>query len=202
MHTPSADDRALIECARHGDDAAFEALVRAHAPSLLRLAYGILSERDAAEDAVQEALLHAWQGLSHFRGDAALSTWLHTITVRTCHRHARGTGRRESWELARASEVRWEDPDYSVDPVAVLAQSAQREELRRALDSLPVVYRTAVLLHDVEGLSAAKVAAVMRSPLGTAKARIRRGRAALVTALAEPAVPREPTNNPARIGIE
>jgi RNA polymerase sigma-70 factor (ECF subfamily) len=185
MSGEAGEEQTLIDSARRGDNAAFEALIRAHGPQLLRLAYGILGDREAAEDAVQDALVHAWTGLSNFRGDAALSTWLHTITVRTCRRQAARTNRGEPWELARHAEGLWADADYSVDPVAVLARSAQREELRTALDALPEPYRIAVLLHDVEGLSAARVAVITRSPLGTAKARIRRGRAALVTALAQ-----------------
>lgn len=180
---PLADEE-LVRSAQRGDEAAFAVLVRRYSPRLLRLAYGILGERGAAEDAVQEALVHAWSGLSNFRGDAALSTWLHTITVRTCRRELRRLKRTEHWGLVRRIDELWNDPDYSVDPVTVLARSAERDRLRAALASLPSVYRIALLLHDVEGLSATKVAVVTGSPLGTAKARIRRGRAALVAALA------------------
>lgn len=184
MNLDNGDELALIDSARLGDEAAFEALVQAHAPRLLRLALGILGESHAAEDAVQEALVQAWKGLSNFRGDAALATWLHTITVRTCRRYTATLPAVQPWPLDHHVEALWADPDYTVDPVAVLSRSARREELRNALDSLPEAYRVAVLLHDVEGLSAARVAVVTRCPLGTAKARIRRGRAALVTALA------------------
>ena len=183
MGRERGDERALIDSARRGDDAAFEALIRTHGPHLLRLASAILGDRQAAEDAVQDALVHAWRGLSNFRGEAALSTWLHTITVRTCRRHAARASRAETCDIARHAEALWADADYSVDPVAVLTRSAERDELRAALDSLPEPYRIAVLLHDVEGLSAARVAVITGCPLGTAKSRIRRGRAALVTAL-------------------
>lgn len=180
----------LVDQARRGNEAAFAALIRDHAPRLLRLAHGILGDQGAAEDAVQEALLSAWRGMSGFRDEAALATWLNTITVRTCRREVDHRRTRDSWTTAQQSEHDWEDPDYSVDPVSVLARSAHRVELLSALGRLPGPYRIAVLLHDVEGLSAAKVAAVMRSPLGTAKTRIRRGRAALVSALADPVLVR------------
>ncbi len=83
MSSEHGEEQALINSARLGDEAALEALIRTHAPRLLRLAYGILGEHQGAEDAVQDALIDAWKGLSNFRGDAARATWLHTITVRT-----------------------------------------------------------------------------------------------------------------------
>lgn len=174
----------MLHDARRGDEAAFTALVTVHAPRLLRLARGIVGDTAAAEDAVQDALLQAWRGLSGFRGDAALSTWLHTITVRSCRRQLRAGRPTESLDRLQEAERAWADADYTVDPVEVLARATRRDELHAAVRRLPEVYRIALLLHDVEGLSASKVAAATGVPLGTAKARIRRARAALVTDLA------------------
>jgi len=164
-----------------------------HAPRLLRLARGILGDAASAEDAVQEALFQAWRGLSGFRGDAALSTWLHTITVRSCQRQLRARHPAEPLDRMHAVDQAWADSRYTVDPVEVLTRAAQREDLHAAVARLPEPYRIALLLHDVEGLSASKVAVATGVPLGTAKARIRRARAALVTDLASRCLdPRQP----------
>ena len=104
----------------------------------------------------------------------------------TCRRNAARDARMaraDSWALARSAEASRGEADYTVDPVAILTRSAQGDEPKSALNMLREPYRIAVLLHDVEGLSAPRVAVIMRSPPGTAKARIRRGRAALVVAL-------------------
>jgi RNA polymerase sigma-70 factor (ECF subfamily) len=180
------DEALLLSRARGGDEDAFATVVAVHAPRLLRLAIGILHDEGAAEDAVQEALLQAWRGLSGFRGDAAMSTWLHTITIRACYRQRRAHRPAESLERLGDVERSWADPDYTVDPVEVLARAGQREDLRAGLALLPETYRVALLLHDVEGLSASKVAVATGVPLGTAKARIRRARMALVTGLSSP----------------
>jgi RNA polymerase sigma-70 factor, ECF subfamily len=80
---------------------------------------------------------------------------------------------------------RWEDPDYSVDPAVVAVRRSQAETLYALLDELPENWRTALVLHDGQGLSASEVAEVMDIPLGTAKSHIRRSRMALFALLGE-----------------
>lgn len=170
--------------ARGGDAAAFGELAALHGPRMLRLARSLTGDPGAAEDAVQEALLQAWRALPSFRAESALSTWLHTIVVRTCQRQRRGQRPVASLELLREVDAAWEDPDYTVDPAEVLARASDRRELTAAILRLPEIYRVALLLHDLDGLTAAAIATATEVPLGTAKARIRRARMALVTELA------------------
>lgn len=178
------DDIDLVVAARRGDRAAFGELVRRHAPRLLALARQMLGP-SAAEDAVQEAMIDAYRGLAGFGGRAAVGTWLYRITLNRCLAERRR--RRpdvvdvEPLDLLR----RWEDPDYSVDPALVAARRAQAETLYALLDELPESYRTVLLLHDGQGLSASEVAEALDIPLGTAKSHIRRSRMALFSLLGQ-----------------
>lgn len=176
------DERELVAEARAGDGEAFGQLVRRHAPRLLRVADSILGDRSCAEDAVQDGVLQAWRALPGFRGDAAFGTWLYRIVVRCAVRRLGERATAESLD-AIGAEARFADPDYTVDPAEVIARASHASQIRQALWSLPVVYRVAVVLHDVDGLTTADVARLTGVPLGTAKARLRRGRIALLAEL-------------------
>ncbi len=177
-------DFELVVAARSGDTRSFGELVRRHAPRLLSLARQLVGA-DMAEDAVQEAMIDAYRGLSGFRGDAAVATWLYRITLNRCLAERR----RRKPEMAGVEPIdllrRWEDPDYSVDPALVAARRSRAETLHAVLDQLPEYYRIALILHDAQGLSASELAEAMNVPLGTAKSYIRRGRMALVSLLGE-----------------
>lgn len=180
----SLSDAELVEAAKAGDTASFGELVRRHGPRLLALARQFVGP-DGAEDVVQEAMIDAYRGLAGFAGNAAVSTWLYRITVNRCLQERR---RRKPLVVdAEPLELlaRWEDPDYNADPAVVATRRAQSETLQCLLEELPEGYRTALLLHDGQGLSAAELAEVTGIPLGTAKSNIRRSRLALFTLLGQ-----------------
>ena len=177
-------DAGLVEAAMAGDTASFGELVRRHGPRLLALARQIVGA-DGAEDVVQEAMIDAYRGLAGFAGDAAVGTWLYRITLNRSLQE-----RRKRKPLVVDAEplellARWEDPNYSVDPAVVAARRDQSETLNGLLDELPDGYRTALLLHDGQGLTAAELAEATGIPLGTAKSNIRRSRLALLTLLGQ-----------------
>ncbi len=182
--TEQPSDFELLVAARTGDTRSFGELVRRHAPRLLSLARQMVGG-DAAEDAVQEAMIDAYRGMSSFRGDAAVATWLYRVTLNRCLAERR----RHKPEIAQAEPIdllrRWQDPDYTVDPALVAARRSRVETLRAVLERLPETYRAALVLHDAQGLSASELAEAMGVPLGTAKSYIRRGRMALVSLLGE-----------------
>jgi RNA polymerase sigma-70 factor (ECF subfamily) len=177
-------DDELVAAALSGDTTSFGQLLKRHAPKLLSLARQMVGA-DAAEDVVQEAMIDAYRGLPGFRGDAAVGTWLHRVTVNRCLAERR----RRKPEKAETEPLnllrRWQDPDYSVDPALVAARRSRLETLRAVLDQLPENYRIALVLHDGQGLSTGELAEAMGVPLGTAKSYIRRGRMALVSLLGE-----------------
>lgn len=163
------------------DAGRFEALVREFAPSLYRFALSLVRDPHAAEDLVQETFARAFEQRSRFRGESSEATWLRRIL----HNLAVDSARRSSHEvLVDEVEGKWRDDAYTVDSSTVVERAETREALEDGLVRLPFIYRSAVVLHDVEGWSMREVAETMGIDLSAAKQRLRRGRMMLVTALA------------------
>ncbi|MFZ1286715.1 MAG: sigma-70 family RNA polymerase sigma factor [Candidatus Phosphoribacter sp.] len=155
-------------------------------PGLLRYARALTRDPVAAEDLVQDTVVRALERGADFRGEASPATWLHRILH---HRfvdltRASRTQPVDAEELAEQVERAWRDDAYTVDAETVILRAERAEELRDAIIHLPVGYRSAVVLHDVQGLTAAHVAEIQDVSLAAAKQRISRGRAMLVTQLA------------------
>lgn len=160
----------------------FEALVAEQAPSLYRFALTLSREPHAAEDLVQETFLRAFEKRDTLRSEAAVTTWLRRIL----HNLAVDRSRRPEREvLVDEVEDKWRDDAYTVDAAAIVERAETREELEDALVRLPFIYRSAVVLHDVEGWTMRDVARTQGIALAAAKQRLRRGRMMLVTALAQ-----------------
>jgi RNA polymerase sigma-70 factor, ECF subfamily len=159
----------------------FEALATAHSSSLYRFARTLARDRHTAEDLVQETFLRAFEKRDTFRGEASARTWLHRIL----HNLAVDRARRPDREiLVEDVEEKWRDDAYTVDSGAVVERAETREELEDAMVRLPFIYRSAVILHDVEGWTVSQIADAQGIELPAAKQRLRRGRMMLVTALA------------------
>ncbi len=131
-----------------------------------------------AEDLVQETLYRAFRGFDRFRPGTNIRAWLHTILQRVRTDALRRAGRRPQTE-----ELDGEGPAM---PAPQEALTWGGEAVERALGSVPEVFRTALLLRDVEELSYAEIAATLQVPQGTVMSRIHRGRTLLRAALAEP----------------
>ena len=163
------------------DRASFEALVADLAAPLLGFARSLGADDATAEDLVQETFLRAWRARDGFRGDAAPLTWLRHILHNAAVDRFRRLARED---LVDEVEELWRRDDYTVDGDAVAEAALDRHQLQDALVRLPLTYRSALLLHDVEGWTAAEIASALDIGVPLAKARIRRGRMALVTELA------------------
>jgi RNA polymerase sigma-70 factor (ECF subfamily) len=157
----------------------------AEVPALLRYARTIVRDGQLAEDLVQETLLRALERADSFRGKASLATWLHRILHNLAVDRFRADREDATEDIEREVEERWHDRSYTVDAATVVERAETREELEDALVRLPVIYRTAVVLHDAEGMTVAEIADVQGVGLPAAKARLRRGRMILVDALAQ-----------------
>ncbi len=148
---------------------------------LYHFALLLTGDDHAARDVVQETAARALAAADGFRGEASVRTWLHRIA----HHVVIDAARRSSRVIPTAEvEALWRDDAYTVDTLEVVERAADRAELEDALVRLPESQRTAVVLHDVEGWTVAQVAAATGIGLPAAKQRLRRGRMALVTALA------------------
>ncbi|GAA4399404.1 hypothetical protein GCM10023168_06650 [Fodinibacter luteus] len=162
-------------------------VLAAELPGLVRYAVHLTRDPAAADDLVQDTVERALARGDTFRGDSSPATWLHRIM----HRRFLDTVRRRAPEptpdeelLARV-EAAWRDDAYTVDPEVVLARAEVRDRLRDALVHVPVILRSAVVLHDMQGLTSAEIAAVHGIGVPAAKQRLRRGRALLVSLLAD-----------------
>lgn len=153
-------------------------------PALLGYARSIVRDPFLAEDLVQETFARALARSDSFRGDSSLSAWLHRILHNTAVDHVRRDREDPLENIAERVEELWRDRDYTIDAATVVARAETASELKDALLRLPLIYRSAVVLHDLECLTAAEIARVQEIGLSAAKQRLRRGRMMLVTALA------------------
>ena len=172
------DEPALIARVVAGDRVAGRELYDAHAPRVYRLIFRMAGDAELAREFTQETFIKAFGQLDRFRGDAALSTWLHRIAVSVVFNGMRKITRFRAREtdLAEAS---------ALPAAAHAAEPDLRARLVSAIDALPEVYRTAVVLHDVEGYTHAEMAAILSVPEGTCKTRLATARARLREALAD-----------------
>jgi len=169
------NETELIERCRSGDRAAFAALVEPARTRVWAVCVQITGNRHDAEDALQDALIAAWQNLDKFHGNARFSSWLYRIASNAA--------------LAIVRKRR-EVPDDEIDlgRAATVPGPAERvvdtDAVRQALAQLPEQFRTAVVLREYAQMSYTEIAEHQQVPVATIKSRINRGRAQLVELLA------------------
>ncbi len=151
-------EAGLLQRAKGGDREAFTSLVRQHDPMLRALAYRMLADRHAMDDALQDAYLRAFRSIGKFRGGSVISTWLYRIVYTSCIDHLRR--RRPLEELTDAPSL-----DNEVD---------QSIDLARALEKLKPEHRAVVMLIDAQGFTYEEVARITGVPAGTVKSRLSR----------------------------
>jgi RNA polymerase sigma-70 factor, ECF subfamily len=184
------DETRLVSELQSGSDTAFDWLVTYYHASVYNVSYGILADRADAADVTQEVFLKAFRGISGFRHGSSLKTWLYRIAIRESLNHRRWWHRHCRNEVSIDASLRDDGSvaqveDVGATPYETLASSETQTAVRNALTELPEVYRSAVILRDLEGLSYEEVAEVLETSVGTVKTRILRGRRAL-KALLEP----------------
>lgn len=168
LQTASDAETLLLRRAREGDREAIGLLLGRSQGKIFALAFQILRDREAAEDAAQEILLRAFHKMPQFRGESEFSTWLYRLALNYCLEQKRGLKRRS--ELL---ELNFEAP-------APTANHAQRLETRlaleTALDGLPDDLRIALVLREWHGKSYDEIAAILRVPSGTVRSRLHQAR--------------------------
>ncbi|MGE5666738.1 MAG: RNA polymerase sigma factor [Betaproteobacteria bacterium] len=181
---------AVVRQVLEGDLKALALLMRQHNRVLFRTARAILKDDAEAEDAVQEAYLHAYRSLADFRGDARLSTWLTRIVANEAFGRLRKRGRRAAIVPLHSDGETLPEPEAVPEAPAVDRpdNTAMRSEMRRLIeariDELPDVYRVVFVLRAVEELSVPETAACVGIPESTVRTRFFRARSLLREALA------------------
>lgn len=166
--------RDLVEAARHGDHAAFEVLATSAGDRLYAVARLILRSTDLAEDAVQEALVRAWQRLPSLRDPDRFDAWLYRLVVNACADQGRQVRR---W----SQQVRPIQLDIPISDDTGLV--AHREQLERGFSRLKPDQRAVLVLHYYSGFSAVEIARILEIPEGTARSRLHYATGAMRAAL-------------------
>lgn len=169
-------EKRLVERAQAGEAGAFHELTERERPRLRRVLNRITRDCDAADDAVQEALVKAWRNIRQFEGRARFSTWLTSIGIREAYRVIRHA-RHETLDMRDSVGERI--PDWGNQPDEIFESREFLAAIDEALGELPPDYRTAVVLRDVEGLSTSETAEVLGIGERALKSRLHRGRMAL-----------------------
>lgn len=173
-------EQRLVEAARQGDRAAFDALVRMRLDSVYRTTFAILGHDADAQDATQEAFVAAWRNLPRLRDPERFDAWLGRIVVNACRmtlRRRRGRVR----EIA-ISDGAAERGELGRQPEPGTA-GAEAEAFDRAFEQLSIDDRSLLVLHHHHELGLAEIAARLDIPIGTAKSRLFRARRLLERAL-------------------
>lgn len=177
------DDRDLLRRHVAGDPDAFTVLAQRHADRMWAIALRTTGHREDAADAVQDALISAYRNASSFRGDSAVTSWLHRIVVNACLDRMR-RARVRPWDPLPDSGDDPRATQVSPDAAEIAVANASAAEVVDALRGLPEEQRVALVLVDAEGYSVAEAAAMVGVPVGTIKSRCSRGRARLAVTLA------------------
>jgi RNA polymerase sigma-70 factor (ECF subfamily) len=178
----SRDDAELLRAHVDGDREAFAELFHRHRDRLWAVALRTLADREEAADALQDALLSAHRAAARFRGDSAVTTWLHRIVVNACLDRARRRQAHPTVPLPDGSRTETDRP-VAAEPAAPLVDHDTALDVRHALGQLPEEQRAALILVDVQGYPVAEVAVILGVAEGTVKSRCARGRAKLAVVL-------------------
>ena len=179
-NTPDTETM-LIRTAQRGDVDAFNLLVLKYQDMLYRIAWRILHDEFAADDAAQNAMIQAFKNIKSFRG-GSFKSWLARVTVNASYDELRRWRRQPSVSLEQVNSEgdEIESPLWMRDPAAGPQEAVESSEMRDAihhcLQDLVPEYRTVVVLVDIEGMSYEEAAQAARIPVGTVKSRLARAR--------------------------
>lgn len=162
--------RSLIQDAKAGNLAAFEQIVTRYERIVLRIARRLLADSELARDVAQEVFLRLHGKLGKFQEGKDLAPWLYRMTVNLCHDLRRRSKPSVALDLAPALR------DAALDPEQAMELLQRQELVAAALAELSPREREAIVLRDLEGLSTAEVARVLRSSEGTVRSQISTGR--------------------------
>ena len=179
------EDQRLLSALQSGDELAYEQLIERFQTSVYNLAYRLLNDQADASDVLQEVFLKVFRNVNNFRGDCTLRTWLYRIAVNESHnrrrwlfRHRRGETTLE--ETFEDNETR-ERPlmDNGESPFDFTLNREAQILLEEGLAAINPVYRSVLVLREIEDMSYDEISTILEVSIGTVKSRIGRGREAL-----------------------
>lgn len=183
--TEAYTDDALINMIKDGQIDAFDTLMDRHAGKAFQIAYGILGQKDDAEEVTQDAFVRIYRALPKFRGDSEFSTWMYRIVVNQARNKYRWNKRRgahlnmsinQQVEMDDSSVMTFDLPDGRKTPDREIIFKEWEGEIATEVEKLPEVNREALILRNVKNLSYEQIAQVLNCKVGTVKSRIARAR--------------------------
>ena len=183
LNWSTCDDKVLVGYAQKGQARAFSELVRRHHVRVFHTAYGMVGNREDADDLAQLAFIKAFQSLDKFKGQSLFSTWLYRISINCCLDWIKARHRKydvkmddEWWYRQADDEALFAGPkrtDYRVE------QGELRDVLAQVMADMPPIFRSVLVLRELNGLSYQEIAHVEGCSVGTVKSRLFRARAQL-----------------------
>lgn len=183
-----SSETAFIELLKAGDAAAFDELVGRFSGEIYGLLLRLTENAEEAGDLTQETFLRVVQSVKGFRGDASLKTWVFRIAINQARNRQRWWTARKQNETVSLDEEKFSNNGETFSlgdslqdvaqqsPEDAVLQREQSKALRAALQQIPVQFREAVILRDIQGLNYDEIAEALQTNVGTVKSRIARGR--------------------------
>ena len=165
------EDNLCIERFLSGDNEGFADLVRKYQDRVLNIVYSLIGRDRESEDIAQEAFLKVYHNLKTFRQNSKFSTWLYRIVVNTAYDFLRKRENFVSDEVALQKSINIQN-----SPVDNLLKQEKEAMLEKALVNVPLKFRTALVLKDIEGLSYKQISEVLGCGIGTVESKIYRAR--------------------------
>ncbi|MDR2603699.1 MAG: sigma-70 family RNA polymerase sigma factor [Puniceicoccales bacterium] len=171
------EDLCLINRVKANDSVAFDTLVKKYRERLFSIVYNMTSNRDDAFDITQEVFIKAFRGIKGFNGKSAFFTWLYRIAINTSITQINKNRLRRffSLEILDAENIQRACPEYFVDmdnASKPLFLKELQENLNIALQKLSNKHRSVVVLCEIEGLSSAQAAFILKCSEGTVRSRL------------------------------
>ena len=174
------EDFEFVRATLDGDFSAFERLVDKYHGKIYRHLRKMVSDASVAEDLLQDTFLSAYRGLQGFNRASSFSTWLFRIATNVALMYLRRE-RPETVEyddriMSELADVLTPSPEFVSTPLEILLSMEGKAKIEQAIEQLPVIYRSVVILRDVEGFSLEEVATIVGASIPAVKSRLHRAR--------------------------
>lgn len=181
VHNDGISDETLFGQVQQGDVQAFDAIVDRYKTRLFNCVYRMVHNNELAEDLVQETFLRVYRNRTNYQATSNFSTWIYTIALNLARSELRKRKRRQFFSintspLEDSTTEGFDVPDPKDGPEEDIQNHELGDSIQRAINQLPVKYRTVILLRDIEELSYEQIGEILECPTGTIKSRVNRAR--------------------------
>ena len=171
------DDEVLVRRTQRGDIAAFDVLVARYRERLYATVYHMTANHEDANDLVQDSFIKAFKSLQSFRGQSSFYTWVYRIAVNRTINFVKRRKYRNQYSLDDMDSSIQTDPDFvemmsHVTPRREVAMIELHEKLNESLQKLSEPHRAVVIMHDIQGMTHADIAKVIKCSEGTVRSRL------------------------------